>query len=104
MATRVGGVADVMSDPGDGELVEPDNEEALAAALARVAKLRPRIAASRSSAIRQQYSAARMIKDIESIYEEVLQSRGSQRDAANLKKITSLMGTNCVRNLRHHHD
>jgi glycosyltransferase involved in cell wall biosynthesis len=85
VATRVGGVADVMSDPGDGDLVEPDNEEALAAALARLAQQRPRIAASRSSAICQQYSASRMIKDIENLYAEVLQSPATRREAVGLK-------------------
>jgi len=89
VATRVGGVADVMSDPGDGELVGPDNEEELAAALARVARLRPRIAAPRSSAICQQYSVSRMIKDIETLYAEVLQSPASRRQAVNLKKAAS---------------
>ena len=74
VATRVGGVADVMNDPMDGELVESGNEEALAAALARVARRRRVIAAGRSAAICQQYSASRMVKDIESLYREVLQN------------------------------
>jgi len=89
VATRVGGVADVMTEPLDGELVESGNEEALAAALAKVARKRSVIAAARSAAICQQYSASRMVKDIESLYEEVLQSRGSRREAANLKKTAS---------------
>ena len=89
VATRVGGVADVMNDSSDGELVEPDNEEALAAALARVARQRPGIAAARSSAICQQYSASRMIKDIENLYAELLQSRASRREAVSLKKTAS---------------
>jgi glycosyltransferase involved in cell wall biosynthesis len=89
VATRVGGVADVMTDPMDGELVESGNEEALAAALANVARRRPVIPATRSAAISQQYSAARMVKDIESLYEEVLQSRESRRNGVNLKKTAS---------------
>jgi len=80
VATRVGGVADVMNDPMDGELVESGDEEALAAALAKVARRRRVIAAGRSAAICQQYSASRMVKDIESLYQEVLQTRGSRRE------------------------
>jgi glycosyltransferase involved in cell wall biosynthesis len=86
VATRVGGVADVMNDPMDGELMESGDEEALAAALAKVARRRRVIAAGRSAAICQQYSASRMVKDIESLYQEVLQTRGSRRVAVNLKK------------------
>lgn len=80
VATRVGGVADVMVDPTDGELVESDNEVALAAALARVARPRPVIAPARSAAICQQYSASRMVKDIENLYAEILESPKSQRE------------------------
>ena len=89
VATRVGGVADVMTDRGDGELVESGKEEALAAALANVARNRPVIAAARSAAISQQYSVARMVKDIEGLYEEVLQSGESRRHALNPKKTAS---------------
>jgi glycosyltransferase involved in cell wall biosynthesis len=86
VATRVGGVSDVMIDPLDGELVESGNEGALAAALAKIARQRSVIAAARSAAICQRYSASRMVKDIESLYEEVLQRRGSRRETLNLKK------------------
>jgi glycosyltransferase involved in cell wall biosynthesis len=86
VATRVGGVADVMSDPMDGELVESDNEEALVAALAKLARQRCVIAEARSTAISQQYSASRMVKNIESLYEEVLQMRGSRPEAVLVEK------------------
>ena len=86
VATRVGGVADVMSDSMDGELVASGNEQALAAALAKVACHYPVIAAARSAAICQQYSATRMVKDIKSLYEEVLQTRGSRPQAVRLEQ------------------
>jgi glycosyltransferase involved in cell wall biosynthesis len=89
VATRVGGVADVMSDPMDGELVESGDQEALAAALAKVARRGRVIAAGRSAAICQQYSASRLVKDIETLYQEVLDSRRSGREAVNLKKTAS---------------
>lgn len=88
VATRVGGVGDVMVDPLDGKLVESDDEEAFASAVTEVARQRPIVAAARSAAIRQQYSASRMIKDIERLYEEVLQGRGARREAATLKTTT----------------
>jgi glycosyltransferase involved in cell wall biosynthesis len=73
VATRVGGVADVVTHPQHGELVESDNEEAFAAALASVGKRRSRIPEVRSAALRGYYSTSRLIKDVESIYSEVLE-------------------------------
>jgi glycosyltransferase involved in cell wall biosynthesis len=73
VATRVGGVADVVTHPQHGELVESDNEEAFAAALASVGKRRSRIPEVRSTALRGYYSTSRLIKDVESIYSEVLE-------------------------------
>lgn len=86
VATRVGGVADVMTDPMDGELVQPGDEEALAAALAKVASGHRVIPAHRSAVICQQYSASRMVSDIESLYGEVLQAPASRLQALQMKK------------------
>lgn len=83
VATRVGGVADVVTDAQDGELVESDNEEAYAAALARIGKLRHRISPERSAAVRAYYSTSRLVKDVEGIYSEVLDSRQGQVNALN---------------------
>jgi glycosyltransferase involved in cell wall biosynthesis len=78
VATRVGGVADMVVDGQDGELVESDNEEAYAVALARVANRRSRIPKERSAATREYYSTSRMVKDVESIYSEVLEGAGAR--------------------------
>jgi glycosyltransferase involved in cell wall biosynthesis len=89
VATRVGGVADVMRDPMDGELVECGDDDAMAAAFARVARGRRVISTGRSAAICQQYSTTRMVKDIEALYQEVLQNPRARREAANLEKTVS---------------
>jgi glycosyltransferase involved in cell wall biosynthesis len=74
VATEVGGVPDVVSSGLDGELVPSCDEEAFAAALTRAAKSRHRrISPERSAAIRGQYSIARLIRDIEDLYAELLQ-------------------------------
>jgi hypothetical protein len=67
--------------PYGGELVESGNEYALVAAPAEVARRSRTIAANRSEAICQQYSTSRMIKDIETPYQEVLNSGRSRRNA-----------------------
>jgi glycosyltransferase involved in cell wall biosynthesis len=82
VATRVGGVADVVTDAQDGELVESDNEEAYAAALARIGMRRRRTSVERSAAVRAYYSTSRLIKDVEGIYSEVLEGRQGHVNAA----------------------
>jgi glycosyltransferase involved in cell wall biosynthesis len=82
IATRVGGVADVVTDAQDGELVESDNEQAYAAALARIRKRRRRNSPERSAAIRAHYSISRLVKDVEGIYSEVLEGRQDRVNAA----------------------
>lgn len=72
VATRVGGVADVVADDTDGELVDSENEQEFAAAMARLARRRTRIPRERSAAVKRYYSSSRLIKDIETLYEEVL--------------------------------
>jgi glycosyltransferase involved in cell wall biosynthesis len=74
ISTRVGGVADVVTDGADGELVESDNEEAYAAAMLRAANRRARISRERRAAVREYYSVSRLVKDVENIYLEVLET------------------------------
>ena len=75
IATKVGGVADVASSELDGELIEPANEQAYAAALARAAENRRHVPQQRSAAFRDFYSIRRLIGDMESIYSEVLDGK-----------------------------
>jgi glycosyltransferase involved in cell wall biosynthesis len=75
VATKVGGVADVTSSELDGELIEPGNEEAYAAALARAAERRRRVPHQRRAALRDFYSIRRLIGDMESIYSELLDGK-----------------------------
>jgi glycosyltransferase involved in cell wall biosynthesis len=73
IATRVGGVADVVSPRTDGELVESGNDEAFCAAMLKVARGRQRISQARSKEVRNRYSIQRLVRDIEGIYEELLE-------------------------------
>ena len=82
IATRVGGVSDIVTDGEDGELVESDDEDAYAAAMTRAAERRRAISAGRTAEVRNYYSTARLVKDTEKIYSEVLDT-GRARERAN---------------------
>ena len=79
VATRVGGVPDVISDGADGELVESGDEQAFAAALTTMACQKHRISPERSAAVINHYSTSRLVKSIESLYEEVLDNERAYR-------------------------
>jgi glycosyltransferase involved in cell wall biosynthesis len=72
VATRVGGVADVVTSGEDGELVEAENVEAYAAAMARAAHRSVRISKERSVGIREYHSIASLVKNYDNVYSEVL--------------------------------
>ena len=73
IATRVGGVADVVSPRTDGELVEAGGEAAFAAAMLRLALSKERISDARSNDVQNRYSIRRLVRDMEGIYEELME-------------------------------
>jgi len=73
LATRVGGVSDVALNGTDGQLVESGDEEAVAAALIKAAHQRRRVSQQRSATVRNHYSIPRLIRNIEALYDEVLE-------------------------------
>jgi glycosyltransferase involved in cell wall biosynthesis len=72
IATDVGGVRDVVESAADGELVESNQVESFAEALARRVKNRVPLPNERSAAIREKYSTVRMAGTLEGIYEELV--------------------------------
>jgi glycosyltransferase involved in cell wall biosynthesis len=79
VATRVGGVPDVVTDGEDGFLVEPGDVEALAARLGRLAGdegLRARMAAAGRERMRGRYAVDRLIDDIDRLYRDLLARKG----------------------------
>jgi len=82
IATNVGGVPDLVDQRTDGELVESNNEEAFTAAMARMAYSRRGISPERSAAVRAQYSISRLTRDIESLYDEVLEGNQLRQSVA----------------------
>ncbi len=79
VATRVGGVPDVVTDGEDGFLVDPGDVEGLAASLARLANdpaLRARMGGAGRERMRSRYAVDRLIDDIDRLYRELLQQKG----------------------------
>jgi glycosyltransferase involved in cell wall biosynthesis len=87
VATKVGGVRDVVTDGRTGRLVPPGDEDALAAALTAAALGRDEsraMAAVARDEVRRRYRPERLVNDILALYEEALgPARGaSVRSAA----------------------
>jgi glycosyltransferase involved in cell wall biosynthesis len=78
VATRVGGVPDVVRDGVDGFLVEPGDVDAMAdrlAALAADEDLRRRMGEAGRADVHQRYSVERLLDDIDELYRRLLVSR-----------------------------
>ena len=79
VATRVGGVPDVVRDGTDGFLAEVGDVEALAdslAELARDAELRARFGAAGRERVLPRYRVSRLIDDVDALYRELLAGAG----------------------------
>jgi glycosyltransferase involved in cell wall biosynthesis len=79
VATRVGGVPDVVRDGVDGFLVEPGDTGAAAERLELLASdpsLRARLGESGRGRALERYSVARLVDDIDRLYRSLLESKG----------------------------
>jgi glycosyltransferase involved in cell wall biosynthesis len=75
VATRVGGVPDVVRDGIDGFLVEPGDVAAMAerlAALAADPPLRRRMGEAGRASVHERYSVERLLTDVDRLYRELL--------------------------------
>ena len=78
VATRVGGVPDVVRDGVDGFLVEPGDTEAAAERLAELARdpaLRKRLGDA-GREVRARYSVTRLVDDVDRLYRSLLAAKG----------------------------
>jgi glycosyltransferase involved in cell wall biosynthesis len=79
VATRVGGVPDVVTDGVDGFLVEPGDTEAAAERLAALAldpELRRRLGDAGRARARERYSVERLVDDVDRLYRSLLAAKG----------------------------
>ena len=79
VATRVGGVPDVVRDGVDGYLVEAGDVAGLAEALARLAadpELRDRMGAAGRERVLPRYAVERLIDDVDRLYRSLLEVEG----------------------------
>lgn len=79
VATRVGGVPDVVRDGIDGFLVEPGDLAGATdrlAALARQPSLRRRLGAAGRERVRARYSVDRLVRDVDRLYRSLLEAKG----------------------------
>jgi len=79
VATRVGGIPDVVRDGLDGFLVEPGDTDAAAERLAELATdpaLRARLGESGRVYVRERYSVERLVDDVDRLYRTLLAAKG----------------------------
>jgi glycosyltransferase involved in cell wall biosynthesis len=77
VATRVGGVSDVLRDGVDGFLVEVDDPEALAARLAELAadpERRAEMGAAGRERVLTRYAVERLVDDVDRLYRSLLET------------------------------
>jgi glycosyltransferase involved in cell wall biosynthesis len=75
VATRVGGVPDVVRDGEDGFLVDPGGVDELAARLAELARdpgLRERMGAAGRERVLERYTVGRLVDDVDRLYRSLL--------------------------------
>ena len=85
VATRVGGVPDVVRDGVDGFLVDSADGDTLAARLAELAadpELRARMGAAGRARVLERYSVERLVSDVDELYRRLLAARGLPTPAA----------------------
>jgi glycosyltransferase involved in cell wall biosynthesis len=78
VATRVGGVPDVIQDGQTGLLVPPGDPIALAGALERMARepaLRARLAAAGRRSVADRFGRQRLVRDMDALYQRLLKKR-----------------------------
>ena len=79
VATRVGGVPDVVTDGVDGFLVEPGDTAAAADRLADLARdpdLRASMGDAGSASVRERYAVERLVDDVDQLYRRLLAEKG----------------------------
>jgi glycosyltransferase involved in cell wall biosynthesis len=79
VATRVGGVPDVVRDGVDGFLVEPGDTHGAAERLATLASdpaLRARLGAAGRDRVRERYAVGRLVDDVDRLYRTQLAAKG----------------------------
>jgi glycosyltransferase involved in cell wall biosynthesis len=79
VATRAGGIPEVVEDGTNGLLVEPRDHQAMAAAIERLledAELRARMAAAGSARVRERFTVERMVAETAAVYAKLQAGRG----------------------------
>jgi glycosyltransferase involved in cell wall biosynthesis len=82
VATRVGGVPDVVRDGEDGFLVDPGDTSALAERLTQLATdapLRERVGAAARDRVFSRYAVDRLVDDVDRLYRSLLQAAPASR-------------------------
>jgi glycosyltransferase involved in cell wall biosynthesis len=84
VATRAGGIPEIVEDDANGLLVPPRDAPALARAIVRALKdppLRQRLAGAGFARVRERFTVERMVTETAVVYERIIKSQVSSLDA-----------------------
>ncbi|MFC1804922.1 glycosyltransferase family 4 protein [Candidatus Omnitrophota bacterium] len=80
VATRVGGIVEIVKDNETGLLIEPADSDALALAIIRLltdSAMARRLGEAARHHIGEEFSVSRMVEKVEEVYEELLKAKGT---------------------------
>ncbi|OGG46923.1 MAG: hypothetical protein A3F84_20905 [Candidatus Handelsmanbacteria bacterium RIFCSPLOWO2_12_FULL_64_10] len=80
VASRVGGVPDLLTSERLGLTVEPGDPEALSGAMVRALSERRRVAEEDRDATRRRYDIDRLVEDLDGLYRRLLKRKGCRLD------------------------
>ena len=87
VATRVGGVPDLVEHDGVGKVVEPGDSNALAQAMAQVLKDPRRVPEASRENVQALYGISRLVEDLDQLYQKLLDNKQSRQSEISVRAV-----------------
>ena len=87
VATRVGGVPDLVEHDGGGKVVEPGDSNALAQAMAQVLRDPRRVPEASRKNVQALYGISRLVEDLDQLYQKLLDNKQSRQSEISVRAV-----------------
>ena len=87
VATRVGGVPDLVEHDGVGKVVEPGDSNALAQAMAQVLRDPRRVPEASRKNVQALYGISRLVEDLDQLYQKLLDNKQSRQSEISVRAV-----------------